>query len=53
MRLTKEDVCLKDNPKEKENITCSKKTKREHLTFSKTVRQDERKKTSKKEDTRI
>ena len=53
MRLTKEDVCLEDNPKEKENIIYFKKIKREHLVFPKTVRQDERKRIFRKENIRI
>ena len=53
IRLTKGDVCPKDGPKRKENITHSGKSQGGHLTFSKTVRRDEREETSKKKDIKI
>ena len=52
MKLTKENVCPEDHLKRKKNIIYSEKIKRERLTFLKTVRQDERKKISRKRDTR-
>ena len=46
MRLTKGDICTRDNLKRKRNIINSENTKEEHLIFFKVIKKDERRETS-------